>query len=77
MGQDICCLLKNEGGLDIKRPHQMNDAFLMKMFWNVITKLDDLWCKVLYSKCGRNKDLRVTIDSQSYDSPLWKAITDI
>lgn len=48
----------------------MNDAFLTKMLWNVITKLDDLWCKVLYSKCGSNKDLRETIDSQSYDSLL-------
>jgi len=77
VGWDICCLPKNEGGLGIKRPRHMNDAFLMKMLWNLITKPDDLWCKVLYSKYGRNKDLRVAVDSKSYDSPLWKALTGI
>ena len=77
VGWDICCLPKNEGDLGIKRPHHMNDAFLMKMLWNLITKPNDLWCKVLYSKYGRNKDLRVAIDSKSYDSPLWKALTGI
>jgi hypothetical protein len=55
----------------------MNDAFLMKMMWNLITKPNDLWCKVLYSKYGRNNDLRVTIKSQSYDSPLWKTLSGI
>jgi hypothetical protein len=49
----------------------MNDAFL-KMLWNLIIKPDDLWCKVLYSKYGRNNDLRVTISSQPYGSPLCK-----
>ncbi|CAJ2669949.1 unnamed protein product [Trifolium pratense] len=77
VGWDVCCLPKKEGGLGIKRPHHMNEAFLMKMLWNLTTKSDDLWCKVLYSKYGRNKDLRVTINSQPYDSPLWKALTSI
>jgi hypothetical protein len=46
----------------------------MKILWNMINRPDDLWCKVLYSKYGWNKDLRVTISSQTYDSPLWKAL---
>ncbi|GAU11643.1 hypothetical protein TSUD_334560 [Trifolium subterraneum] len=77
VGWDVCCLPMNEGGLGIKKLHHMNDAFLMKMMWNLITKPNDLWCKVLYSKYGRNNDLRVTINSQSYDSPLWKALSGI
>ena len=77
VGWYICCIPMNEGDLGIKRPHHMNDAFLLKMLWNLFTEPDDLWCKVLYSKYGRNKDLRVTIDSISYDSPLWKALTGI
>ncbi|MCI03053.1 putative ribonuclease H protein, partial [Trifolium medium] len=52
----------------------MNEAFLMKMLWNLTTKLDDLWCRVLYSKYGRNNDLRDSVSSQPYDSPLWKAL---
>ncbi|CAJ2637065.1 unnamed protein product [Trifolium pratense] len=74
---EVCCLPKKNGGLGIKSPHQMNEAFLMKMLWNLITNPNDLWCRVLYSKYGRNKDLRFSINSQPYDSPLWKALTDI
>ncbi|CAJ2634326.1 unnamed protein product [Trifolium pratense] len=42
---DVCCLPKKAGGLGIKSPHQMNDAFLMKILWNMINKPDNLWCK--------------------------------
>jgi len=61
VGWDVCCLPKNEGGLGIKRPHDMNDAILMKMLWNLINNPNDLWCKVLYGKYGKNNDLGVTI----------------
>ncbi|GAU36844.1 hypothetical protein TSUD_213680 [Trifolium subterraneum] len=77
IGWDICCLSKNDGGLGIKSPHLMNEAFLMKILWNLINKPDDLWCQVLYSKYGRKIDLRFEIISQPYDSPLWKALTGI
>jgi len=52
-------------------------AFLMKMLLNMINKPDYLWCKVLYSKYGRNNDLRVVITSQAYDSPLGKGLAGI
>jgi hypothetical protein len=73
----VCCLPKEDGGLGIRSPHQMNEAFLMKMLWNMINKPDDLWCKVLYNKYGRNNDLRFSISAQPYDSPLWKALVGI
>ncbi|CAJ2662667.1 unnamed protein product [Trifolium pratense] len=74
---DVCCLPKKAGGLGIKSPHQMNNAFLMKILWNMINKPDNLWCKVLYNKYGRKKDLRHAISSQPYDSPLWKSLACI
>jgi len=77
VGWDVCCLPKFDGGLGIKKPHHMNEAFLMKILWNLITNPNDLWCKVLYSKYGRNNDLRVSIKSQPYDSSLWKSLTSI
>ncbi|GAU34693.1 hypothetical protein TSUD_29340 [Trifolium subterraneum] len=49
----------------------------MKMLWNMINKPNELWCKVVYNKYGRNKDLRFGIKSQPYNSPLWKAIAGI
>jgi hypothetical protein len=77
VGWDVCCLPKNEGRLGINRPQHMNDVFLMKMLWNLINNPDDLWSRVLYSKYGRNNDLRITMNSQPYDSPLWKALSGI
>jgi len=74
VGWDVICLSKMNGGLGLKRPHLMNEAFLMKMLWNLNTKPDDLWCKVLLSKYGTNNDLSSSIKSQPYDSPLWKAL---
>jgi len=41
----------------------------MKMLWNMSNSLDDLWCKVLYNKYGRDKDLWVSISMQPYDLP--------
>ncbi|CAJ2669285.1 unnamed protein product [Trifolium pratense] len=41
------------------------------------TNPNDLWCKILYSKYGRNTDLRVSMNMQPYDSPLWKALAGI
>jgi hypothetical protein len=77
VGWDVCCLPKNEGRLGINRPQHMNDVFLMKMLWNLINNPNDLWSRVLYSKYGRNNDLRITMNSQPYDSPLWKALSGI
>jgi len=55
----------------------MNKAFLMEMMWNLINNSDELWCRVLISKYGRNNDLRVSSNSQPYDSPLWKALVGV
>ncbi|GAU31364.1 hypothetical protein TSUD_19090 [Trifolium subterraneum] len=55
----------------------MNEAFLMKIWWNLINKLDELWCKVLLGKYGRNNDLMVSCSSQPYDSHLWRALVGI
>ncbi|KAK2397728.1 hypothetical protein QL285_059276 [Trifolium repens] len=57
IGWDMCCQQKIHGGLGIKKPHIMNEAFLMKSLWNLIHKPDDLWCKVLLSKYGRNNNV--------------------
>ena len=69
---DVCCRPKCDGGLGFKRPHRMNEAFLMKMLWNLINNLDELWCRVLINKYGRNNDLVVSCNSQPYDSPYGK-----
>jgi len=77
VGWDMCCQEKVHGGLGFKKLHIMNEAFLMKMIWNLIQKPDDLWCKVLLSKYGRNTNLNLSCNYQPYDSPLWKALAGL
>jgi hypothetical protein len=77
IGWDMCCQQKIHGGLGIKKPRIMNEAFLMKIHWNLIHKPYDLWCKVLLSKYGRNNDVSSSCSSQPYDSPLWKALSKV
>lgn len=48
------CLPKHDGRLEIKRPHVMNDAFLMKLFWNLLSPPGDLKSQVLRGKYGRS-----------------------
>jgi len=57
--------------------YNMDEAFLMKMMWNLINNPDELWCIVLIRKYDRNNDLMVSCNSQPYDSPLWKALVGI
>jgi len=75
IGWGICCLSNNDGGLGITSPHLMNElAFLLKIIWNMINNPYDLCFQVLYSKYGRNKDLRMKMTPQPYDFTLWKAL---
>ncbi|PNX90214.1 hypothetical protein L195_g046337 [Trifolium pratense] len=49
----------------------------MKITGNIINKLDDIWCRVLLSKYGRNNDHTVVWTSQPYDSTLWKVLAGL
>jgi hypothetical protein len=73
----VCCLPKVDKGFDIMSPHLMNEDFLIKILWNMINRLDDLGCKVVYSKYSKNTDLQLYIKGQPYDPPLWKTLVDI
>lgn len=77
VGWDVCCLPKKEGGPGLKNPHLMNEAFLLKMLWKMVCNPRDIWCRVLYGKYGRDHDLKISIEKQNSDSPLWKALTSI
>jgi hypothetical protein len=55
----------------------MNEVFFIKIIWNLIPKPDDIWCKVLMSKYGRNTDLNLSCNSKPYEYPLWKALSGL
>lgn len=71
---DTLCLPKCVGGLGFKRLVHMNDAFLMKLGWGMLTKSDSLWVTVLRGKYSRGIDLLKGTRYTEQDSHLWKQL---
>jgi len=67
---NVCSLPKIDGGLGFRQARNMNEAFLMKILWNLINNPDNLWCRVLRSKYGRGKDVVANISVQPYNHPF-------
>nr|GEW62708.1 hypothetical protein [Tanacetum cinerariifolium] len=53
---EIVCLLKNEGGLGIRRLDTFNKALMVPHIWNLLSRKDSLWVKWInvYKLRGRN-----------------------
>lgn len=77
VGWNVCCLPKTKGGLGLKNPRLMNDAFLLKILWGLVRNPEDLRCQVLYGKYKHDHDIKVSIEAQRGDSPLWKALVSL
>ena len=55
----------------------MNDAFLMKLGWGLVTKPDSLWFRVLKSKYGILDDVIIVTNLNCSGSYLWWAISRV
>lgn len=53
---DCLCLPKREGGIDFKNLILVNDAFLLKLAWVILTKEEALWVQVMKGKYFHNMD---------------------
>ncbi|EEF31952.1 conserved hypothetical protein [Ricinus communis] len=47
------CLPKKEGSLGLRQDKAINQAFLMKLGWMLISKKEDLWVMTIISNSGR------------------------
>ncbi|KAL4373766.1 hypothetical protein AHAS_Ahas05G0114600 [Arachis hypogaea] len=47
---ELLCKHPELGGLGFRKLSCMNDAFIMKTLWKVLTEPDELWVSVLYGK---------------------------
>lgn len=70
------CQPKDHGGLGIRRLKDSNSAFLMKIYWGLITKLDALWVKLMRGKFmnSSSSSLIPSILNNTKSSYLWKVI---
>lgn len=70
-------LLKGLGGLGIHNLDARNSACLLKLGWHLKNGGNDLWCKVLLGKYGRNVNVERSLSVQSKDTSLWKNLVDL
>ena len=74
MNWEVCCYAKMDWGSGFKRPHHMDEVFLVKMVWNIIKTHMIFGARCFSPKYGKHDDLMVSCNSQPYDSPLWKSL---
>ncbi|CAN1320314.1 Putative ribonuclease H protein At1g65750 [Linum perenne] len=74
---DTVCKPKNHEGLGLRSAREMNKAFLMKVSWIFINKLDDLWAKTIISKYLVCNDVGFTLKRNSGFSSLWIGVLKV
>ncbi|KAM6562790.1 hypothetical protein CsatB_022788 [Cannabis sativa] len=71
---DKLCLPKSLGGLGFRKSKEMNQAFLAKWGWNLLTGNQSLCCRILEAKYLRGKSFLDCVPKAS-DSWFWKNVT--
>lgn len=61
---------RSREGIGIRHLHDQNKSFLMKLGFNLVTKQDTLWVRVLRTKYGMKEHLPNSI-TRSRCSHLW------
>lgn len=62
------------GGLDLRAAHNINQASLIKVRWQLVTNKDDLWVKVIRAKYKCGNDLVPKVRREKPGSNVWKGI---
>ena len=69
---DFVCVLKEEGGLGVRRLGEFNMSLLGKWCWSMLTDKEGLWYRVLKARYGEVGDrLR---EGGRHDSMWWRSI---
>ncbi|KAL4374816.1 hypothetical protein S245_017461 [Arachis hypogaea] len=82
IGWHTLCLPKTMGGLGMKNLNTMNKAFLAKISWELIDKLDDLWASLIWAKYDLDKNPYLTHRTANCSSlwnnlaPMWPFIKE-
>ncbi|XP_025702516.1 uncharacterized protein [Arachis hypogaea] len=70
------CLPKNQGGMGLRRLNLVNDVFLMKLVWRLLTEPNNLWAQVFYHKYIHSRE-NSGINFKASDSPNWKELVKV
>ncbi|KAH1073280.1 hypothetical protein J1N35_025608 [Gossypium stocksii] len=67
---------KSRGGLGFRHLHDQNNSFLLKIGFNLVSRKDALWVRVLHSKYGWKNQILDTIHRSSC-SHLWRSLSKV
>jgi hypothetical protein len=73
MGETNCTEM--EGGLGLRKLHDMNKACLLKLGWKLQQDSNEYWCRVLKGKYGGRT--RVSSETCATDSSLWRNLAEL
>lgn len=76
VGWDNICQPISRGDLGFCHLHDQNNSFLLKIGFNLITKDDALWVRILLSKYGWKEKIPSSI-SRSQCSHLWCSLSKV
>ncbi|KAH1107995.1 hypothetical protein J1N35_011763 [Gossypium stocksii] len=76
VGWDSICQPRARGGLGLRHLSDQNSSFLMKIGFNLVSKSNVLWVRVLRSKYGWKEKLPDSIE-RSQCSHLWRSLSRI
>lgn len=74
---DMITIEKNDGGLGIKDLGKQNEAFIMKLCWNLLNDTEALWVHMLRAKykCGHSPMPKV--NKRKNSSLTWRSICSL
>lgn len=68
------CRPKEFGGQGIKKLSFMNQSFLIKLGWRLISEPQSLWSKLLIAKYGGGRELTQLFQHKAGASHIWRAL---
>ncbi|CAN1815926.1 Putative ribonuclease H protein At1g65750 [Linum perenne] len=71
---DTICRPKSQGGLGLRMAKELNEAFLMKLGWQILKHPEKLWIHVATSKYLKEVDGTLNIRRKNWGSALWRGI---
>ena len=71
------CKTKRNGGLGIRHAHAQNQAYMMKLGWQLTHRKDDLWVKIVRDKYKCGSDVIPNIDQRRLGSNVWSGIKSV
>ncbi|CAN1776729.1 Putative ribonuclease H protein At1g65750 [Linum perenne] len=74
---ETVCKPKCLGGLGLRSARELNQAFLMKVVWGIITKPDELWASTLVSKYLVRTENGFALKRATGFSSMWRGVLKV